>query len=590
MYHSGILVEPFDRSVDSDSISSSAASADAVLTSHVRTIASCVLVLAGLIEAVYSRRAVWADGISYLDMGDAMMRGDWKMAISVYWSPLYPFLQGLALRLVKPSAYSEFAVVYVVNFLTYLFALGCFEFLLQAATGNNRRVSGVPGDSGRLPRWAVFAMGYAVFLWSSLTLITMQMPTPDILMAGFLYLAVGLLLRLWARPQSFSLFVALGAVLGFGYLAKAAVFPLAFLFFVIAWILAGGWRRAAPRVVLASFAFLAVSGPWIMALSHAKGRFTFGDTGRFNYVREVNHASPNPYFQNPGTGSGHLVHPVRKIFDAPPIYEFAAPIKGTLPVWYDPSYWTEGAVPRVSLKRELGVVLRWLMFYFDLFFSNQIALFVGFIALCLMAGRGLVFRQLTARWPVWLIGLAGLAMYALVFVESRYVAVFIALLWVGLFSGLSMPPGHEGRRLVSLVTLAVVIAIASPTVVTVVGDLGRILKGQPHNQWEVSQDLQKLGVMPGDRIARIGGLFNVGWARLLRVTIVAEVPRANWREFWCAKPEVQAQVIETFRSLGVTAIVAEQTPGNEVYMPGPEWHKLGDGTFYALRLSPDRAK
>ena len=69
------------------------------------------LSLAGLIEAVFSRRALWADGISYLDMGDAMMRGDWEMAISVYWSPLYPFLQGLALRLFRPTAYSEFGLV-----------------------------------------------------------------------------------------------------------------------------------------------------------------------------------------------------------------------------------------------------------------------------------------------------------------------------------------------------------------------------------------------------------------------------------------------------------------------------------------------
>lgn len=195
-------------------------------------------------------------------------------------------------------------------------------------------------------------------------------------------------------------------------------------------------------------------------------------------------------------------------------------------------------------------------------------------------------RQLAAAWPVWLLGLAGLVMYVLVFVESRYVAVFFALFWIGLFLGIKMPPGPEGRRLVSVVTLAVVIAIASPTVATVAGDLESVLKGQPHNQWQVAEDLRKMGVVPGDRIARIGGLFNVGWARLLRVTIVAEVPRANWREFWCAKPEVQAQVIETFRRLGVSAIVAEQTPGNEVYLPGPEWQKLGDGTFYAMKISP----
>lgn len=590
MYHNETPVEHSDRRLNSGSTSDPAVSDDTVLTARVRIAAWFLLILAGVIEAVFSRRVVWADGISYLDMGDAIMRGDWGMAINAYWSPLYPCLQGLALRVFKPSAYSEFAVLYFVNFLTYLFALACFDFLLRTTVADWPPPADVPGESLRLPKWAVFGVGYSVFLWSSLTLISMQSPTPDLLMAGLLYLAVGLLLRIWARPQRFSLFVALGAVLGFGYLAKAAVFPLAFLFFAILWFVGGGWRSAAPRVLVAMLVFLVVSGPWFMALSRAKGKFTFGDTGRFNYVREVNGASPNPYFQNPGTASGHFVHPVRKLFDTPPIYEFATPIKGTLPIWYNPSYWSEGAAPRISVKRQLSVIQRWLMFYFDMFLPNQAALLVGFVVLCLMAGRNLVLRQLAARWPVWLVALAGLGMYALVFVEPRYVAVFFALLWVGLFSGLRTPAGREGRRLVSLVTLAVVIAVASPVAVSVVGHLNRVLKGQPHNQWQVAEDLRSMGIKPGDPIARIGGLFNVGWARLLRVTIVAEVPRANWREFWCAKPEVQAQVIETFRRLGATAIVAEQTPGNEVYLPGPEWHKLGDGTFYALRLAPESPK
>jgi len=227
------------------------------------------------------------------------------------------------------------------------------------------------------------------------------------------------------------------------------------------------------------------------------------------------------------------------------------------------------------------------VFYFYMIFPGQAALVVGFVVLCFLANRKLVLEQIVARWPIWLIGLFGLAMYALVFVELRYVAVFFSLLWVGLCAGLRIPPGREGRRLVFLVTLAVVIAVASPTMVSIARDLSAVIHGQPHNQWQVSEDLRKMGVMPGDRIARVGGWTNVGWARLLRVTIVAEVPRTNWREFWCAKPEVQSQVIETFRRLGATAIVAEQTPGNEVYLPGPGWQKLGDGTFYAIKLSPN---
>ena len=52
------------------------------------------------------------------------------------------------------------------------------------------------------------------------------------------------------------------------------------VFLVFAWILVGDWRKALPRVLTTVLVFLVVSGPWIMALSRAKGRFTFGDSGR----------------------------------------------------------------------------------------------------------------------------------------------------------------------------------------------------------------------------------------------------------------------------------------------------------------------
>jgi len=71
--------------------------------------------------------------------------------------------------------------------------------------------------------------------------------------------------------------------------------------------------------------------------------------------------------------------------------------------------------------------------------------------------------------------------------------------------------------------------------------------------------------------------------------VVAEVPRANARDFWNAEPEVQARVIEAFRRLGVTALVAEQIPADGVFTPGTDWIKLGDGVFYALRV-PENAE
>ena len=559
---------------------------EAVLTSRVRTAGLCILALAGLIESVYCRHTMQSDGISYLDMGDAMMRGDWKMAINAYWSPLYPFLQGLALRILKPSAYSEFTVVHGVNFLIYLFALGCFDFLLREAVASRRGREESEGTPGRLPPWAVMAVGYSVFLWSSLSLITMDRVTPDVLMAGFLYLAMGMVLQLWQRPESVSRFIVLGAVLGVGYLAKAPFFPLSFLILAIAWLLIGDWRRAVPRVLAAVLVFLAVSGPWFMALSRAKGRFTFGDSAKSNYLMFVNGASPSWYFQKLGDAKGHYAHTARKIFDAPPIYEFATPLKGTIPIWYDPSYWSDGAVPRVTIVRQLQTIHHWVAAYLDMLFTTQASLLVGFIVLCFMPGRSLLVRQMTARWPVWFTGLAGLGMYAMVYVDLRYIAAFFTLFWVGLYAGLVMPPGRDGKRLVSLITLAVAIAIAGPTLSAAAGHFSEAVKGRPHTQWQASQDLERMGVAPGDRVARIGGLFGVDWARLSRVTVVAEVPRANAREFWCGSRKLQQQVIETFRRLGVTAIVAEQVPSDGVFEPGPEWRRLGDGRFYGMRLSP----
>jgi 4-amino-4-deoxy-L-arabinose transferase-like glycosyltransferase len=563
---------------------------DAVLTKRVRTAGWSILTLAGLVDSIYSRHAMQSDGISYLDMGDALLRRDWGMGINAYWSPLYPWLQGLALRLLKPSAYSQFTVVHFVNFLIYLFALGCFEYMLRAAVAVRSGEEDVALKSRALPKWSVLAVGYAVYLWSTLSMITMERVSPDLLMAGFLYLAVGLLLQIREQPDNFWRFVLLGAVLGLGYLAKVPMFPLSLVFLSFAWILVSDWRKAVPRILISVIVFLAVSGPWIAAISRAKGRFTFGDSGKVNYVLLVNRATPNWYFQNLGTADGHFAHPVRKIFDTPPIYEFATPVRGTIPVWYDPSYWADGAAPRVLLKRQLAVIYQWTLFYFDLLFTSQAGLLVGFAVLCFMSGHGFFGEQMAKGWPVWLMGLAGLGMYAMVYADPRYIAAFFALFWVGLFSDLKMPVAPYGLRLVAIVTVAVVVAITTPVTLSVAGHLIQTARGQPHTQWQMAEDLRKLGVTPGDRVARIGGRYGTDWARLLGLTIVAEVPRKNAMDFWCGKPEVQEQVIAAFRLLGVTTIVAEETPPDVVFVPGQEWHKLGDGTYYALALTADHAK
>ena len=473
-----------------------------------------------------------------------------------------------------------------MNLLIYLFTLGCFEFFLCAAVAD-RPITDDHASSS-FPQWTIFAVGYAVFMWSTFSLITIRLVSPDMLMAGFVYLAAGLLLQIWERNSSLPRFLLLGAVLGIGYLAKAPVFPLAFIFFFLAWFLSEDKRGAIVGVLGAVVVFFAVGAPWFVALSHAKGRFTFGDSGRFNYLVHVDDVSSEWFFQDLGTARGHYVHTVRKIFDDPPIYEFSSSIRATSSLAYDPSYWAEGAVPRVTMKRELVTIRHWLEFYLDDFFNWQTGLFVGFIVLCFMPGAGRALSQVKARWPIWLLGLAGLAMYALVYAELRYVAVFFSLVWVGLYSSLRTQPGREGRAIAAALAVAVVIATAGPSILSVLGGLTQLRKDPPHKFWKIATDLQNLGVKPGDRVARLPDHFGLAWGRLLGVTEVARIPEERATDFWCAKPETQAKAMETLRHLNVAVFVAEQPPPAQACAAGPEWQRVGDGTYYALLLHPEQ--
>src|SRR5437763_13830751 len=80
----------------------------------------------GAVQAWATRFTMNPDGISYLDIGDAYWRGDWHMAINAYWSPLYSWLLGFCVEVLKPSAYCEYPIAHWVSFLIYVAAIGCF--------------------------------------------------------------------------------------------------------------------------------------------------------------------------------------------------------------------------------------------------------------------------------------------------------------------------------------------------------------------------------------------------------------------------------------------------------------------------------
>src|SRR5271167_2870431 len=83
-----------------------------------------VVAALGLLQVCAHRHVMNPDGISYLEIARAGISG-WHGFVNAYWSPLYPFLISLVLRMFQPSIYWEFTVAHLLNFGIYLAAFAC---------------------------------------------------------------------------------------------------------------------------------------------------------------------------------------------------------------------------------------------------------------------------------------------------------------------------------------------------------------------------------------------------------------------------------------------------------------------------------
>jgi hypothetical protein len=535
------------------------------------------------------------DGIAYLDIGDAYVRADWNMAINPYWSPLYSWILGLDMYFLHPPIRWEFPTVHIINFFIYVFALICFEFFwLRLMRWHQARSS--EEASATLPEWAWLALGYSLFIYSALNLIKIWSATPDMLVAALVFLAAGLIVRIRTGAATWRTFALLGIVLGTGYLAKTAMFPLAFLFLGISLFSVGDLHRATKLVPVALAFFLLIAGPYVAVLSMVKGSLTYGDTGKLMYAWHVN-GVPHPHWQGEVPDAGTPKHPSMKIFESPPIYEFAKPVGGTYPVSYNPAYWYEGVKPHFELKGQIRVLLLSIEYYFEIFFRQQGGLIVGVLILYFFTrrGRSIHLQNVLHESGLAIVALLALGMYALVHVQSRYIGAFVVLLWADLLAAVRLPASLEARRLLAFVgaimSSFMFINIAAFNVEGVrklagFGNGNQVTSSEKSDssRWaeEVAEELHRLGIRPGDKIAVIGYAFDSFWARLARVRIVAEM--FDWKAdpFWSGGPSLQSEVFRAFAGTGAKAIVAERVPS---YVTPNGWHRVGNSSYYIYVLA-----
>jgi hypothetical protein len=538
----------------------------------IRAIGWIISIALGAASAWITRFSMNPDGVSYLDIGDAYWRGDWHNAINAYWSPLYSLTLGFFIKVLRPAPHWEYSVVHLVNFLIFIVALACFEFLLTtfvAQREQQEREAAGPRMALSPNAWRL--LGYAFFSSSSLILIGLGPVTPDMCVAALIYLASALTLKIRAGTTAGG-YIALGVVLGLAYLAKSAMFPLGFVFLATALFASGLGRRSLRDSALATLFFAAVCLPFIAALTHAKGRLTFGDSGKINYAICVE----GDDWYIPITRKLH--HPVRVLTSDPLSYEFYRPISGTYPLWYDLSYWHEGVETHFSLHGQIAALLQGIERYQLIVLNTLVQLNFSLALLILFAlSPSLLFiRRISTLWPIWVPALTGLLMYAAVVVEFRYVAPFIVIAWLALFSGIELPAKDQLRRVIS----ATVAGVIMTTLILVVLWLHLSRTPEAAQFTDAVSSMQQLGLRPGDQLAVIGtdpaGRDGAYVARLGRMKIIAEVRQPD--KFWAADALSRERLMSKFKEAGAKAVLTYRPPLGE-----KDWAKLGS-TDYSVYL------
>ena len=551
-----------------------------------------VAMLLGAIQAWTYRFSLSSDdAISYLDIGDAYLRGDWDVAINSYWSPFYSWLLGITMAIFNPSPYWEFFVVNLVNLFILLFTLVCFEFLLRQLIRFYQKKVSHQTASGRwleVPEWSWIVLGYTLFLGASIYWLSVQLDSPDLVTSAFVYLATGLLLRIQTQSQHWVNFILLGVALGFGYLSKSVMFPMAFIFLAVVFFAVGDRRRAVPRILAAFLIFATIATPYIGAISIQKGHLTFSEAGRLNYVWLVN-KSVKRYRHWQGEGPGTPEHPTRQIFDNPPVYEFGTPIGGTFPSWQDPTYWYEGLELNFNPKQLIEVIGGNALFYFNLFLGVLIFCYLIFVFI----GRGLraSVKKIPENWSVLLPAVAGLGIYMTVidltqsFWPTRYIAPFIVLFFAGIFVSVRLLNSRESKRLITSLTLVVLVAVGSNLFDHTSKNVAAMTKERENTQYQIAEGLRELGINPGDKVAYLGTIINnVSWARLARVQVVAEVRYAP--TFWNKPPLVRNQIIETIKKKSKAGAIVYRYKGElPDAVPANDWHKIGNTNCQVYFLS-----
>ena len=560
-----------------------------------------IVVLLGFVQTWSHRQLVDHDGVAYIDVAEEYARGPWTSAINGFYSPLYSWLMAIGLYLLQVPRDWQATLLHLVNFSGYLGAYATFEFFLGEVIREQRATMQPEAQTTALSESAWHTLGLGLFLYSTMVMANLSGhsgqgdpgSTPDIFVVLFVFLAAGLLKRMQSGQAQLGTYSLFGLALAFAYFAKTFMFPVSFIFMAVAGFISIRKHKRIVPFLAALALFALVAGPWVAAVSYKQGNFTFGEAGRLTYRWLVGPRANPVEWGGQTEESENLLHPPRRLSVDPPVYEFAAPVEGTFPLWYGSSYWLAGWKFQFSPAGQLRILRESYHTYWEIL-SNQREFLVLLLILVLVHGRiREYFRTFLASWVLWLPAAAALGVYAFVRVEPRYVAPFVVMVWISLFVAVRLPRREGFQQFAWCAVVAAVLTICAGIVRGEITDFHAILRGSPSEQAEVAAGLRKLDVLAGQSVATIGiPRDSYYWARLAGVRVIAEIPTPNVNQYWFGPADTQEKVRSLFAQAGAVAIVTDTMPAAVTYpqfsfpVNIPGWERIGDTSYFLFRLQP----
>ena len=508
-----------------------------------------------------SRHFMNPDGLSYLDMASETVQSGPHNLVNLNWSPLYPSLIALLMFIFRPTPVLEVPSLHFLNWLIFVTTELCFVFFLRTWSMQKQYFTTGEGDSARYRILVPFA--FWLFFWCTIHFISVSLVTPDLCVAGIVFLAAGICGQLSRPTSGWKHYFALGVILASGYYAKAAMFPAALLLLLFLFFWPPSANHSRYRVLAAAVTFAVASAPLIIFMSKRAGHLSFSESGSMNYAWWVNKVPPyaglvrmeildSLYTGKPGA-SAMLIHPPRILIENPLTIEFGSPVAGTHPLWYDPGYWNEGAKARFDLRQQIAALKENILKYGRPIIGMS-SLCAGAMVLCLLGLPNLPLVKLDRKWH-WLLlwPVAVGAMYTCVHVEYRYVGAFFVVFWLTAYGAII---GRVDRA----VGTAVLATVLGGLVISTIGDaaLLHFAEHNPPNYLVIAEGLRNLGVNPGDRLATVGTMIDAYYARPAQVRITAQI--SNVDEFWSLSAGDFKMVKERLASIGIKALIAKDAP------------------------------